>query len=161
MTKYREILRLISLGHSQQNIAVGCNVSKKQSIMFWNAPGKLTSLGRLMKTRTMLSLQRGCFLLQWSRFLQIEECLTSITSVRSSCATAWTRSFFGPNTWRNVASPATRLSCIHSSATPSNRMSRNGMRIYVPLEVLPTGRNYQPQAPAYIIEPDTGQMIPA
>ena len=29
MTKYREILRLSSLGLSQQNIAYSCNVSKK------------------------------------------------------------------------------------------------------------------------------------
>ena len=29
MTKYREILRLSSLGISQQNIANSCNVSKK------------------------------------------------------------------------------------------------------------------------------------
>ena len=29
MTKYREILRLSSLGLSQQNIADSCNVSKK------------------------------------------------------------------------------------------------------------------------------------
>lgn len=33
MTKYRKILRLSSLGLSQQNITNSCDVSKKQKIL--------------------------------------------------------------------------------------------------------------------------------
>ena len=125
MTKYREILRLASLGLSQQSIADSCGASKKtvnrvlkrakEINLYWpldenetdaviaeklfpSAPSKISS-GKKMPDFDYI--QKELFRkgvnkkLLWTEYL--EECVC----------------------------PARRRLCIHSSAIISNRMSRN------------------------------------
>lgn len=91
MTKYREILRLHSLGFSQQNIAYSSSVSKK-------------TVNRVIKRAKELSISWPLDDNQTDAVL--EEILFPKLIMR-------------------------HLSCTHSSAITSSRMSRNGVQLCI------------------------------
>ena len=124
MTKYREILRLSSLGLSQQNIADSCNVSKKTVNRVLRRAKELDISCHLMKAIPMLYLQKSFSRLQIKSH-PIRGCLTTLTFVRSCSVMESVKNSFGRNTWRIAEPMAMNHSCIHNSATTSNRMSRN------------------------------------
>ena len=115
MTKYREILRLASLGLSQQSIADSCNVSKKTVNRVLKRAKELQLYWPLEETETDAFLAENCFLLYRVKFLLVRSYPTSTTFRKSCSVTESTKSFSGQNTWRNVAGPAKVLSCIPSS----------------------------------------------
>ena len=80
--------------------------------------------GHLMQMKRMPFLQKNFFLLQ-NRSKPTNECLTTITSVKSCSAMVSVRSSYRQNTWKNVVQTAMNHPCILSSAIISNRMSRS------------------------------------
>ena len=81
MTKYREILRLKSLGLSQQSIADSCNVSKKTVNCVLKRAKELNISWPLDKSDTDAVLAKCFFLLQ-SKSNPINGCLTTICPQR-------------------------------------------------------------------------------
>ena len=124
MTKYREILRLKSLGLSQQSIADSCNVSKKTVNRILRRAKELDISWPLDKSDTDAVLAEKFSLLQIKSH-PIGGCLTTLTFVRSCSVMESVKNSFGRNTWRIAVPMAMNHSCIHNSATTSNRMSRN------------------------------------
>lgn len=82
MTKYREILRLSSLGLSQQNIADSCNVSKKTVNRVLRRAKELDISWPLDESDTDAVLAEKFSLLQIKSH-PIRGCLTTLTFVRS------------------------------------------------------------------------------
>ena len=126
MTKYREILRLKSLGLNQQRIAHSCNVSKKTVNRVLKRAKELDISWPFDKTIPMLYLQKSFFPLQ-NKSHPIEGCLTTLTSTRIYSETESVKSFCGQNTWRVAVRTVKNRLCIPSSAITSNRMSRNAV----------------------------------
>lgn len=126
MTKYREILRLKSLGLSQQSIADSCNVSKKTVNRVLKCAKKLDIAWLLDKSDTIVVLAEKFFLLQ-SKSNPVKGCLTTIISTTNYSATESVRNSCEQNTWRIAVQMAKNHSCIPSSAITSSRMSRNGV----------------------------------
>ena len=124
MTKYREILRLKSLGLSQQSIADSCNVSKKTVNRVLKRAKELNISWPLDKSDTDAVLAEMFFLLQ-SKSDPINGCLTTIMSTKNYSVTESVRNSCGQNTWRTVMQMARNHLCIPSSAITSSRMSRN------------------------------------
>ena len=126
MTKYREILRLASLGLSQQSIADSSGVSKKTVNRVLKRAKELDISWPLEPNETDAILADKFFPIRAkANIVEETACLTSTTSGRSCSATVSTKSSSGRSTWRNAASPAKSHSCIPSSAITSSRMSRN------------------------------------
>ena len=126
MTKYREILRLKSLGLSQQSIADSCNVSKKTVNRVLKRAKELDISWPLDKSDTDVFLQKSFFLLQ-SKSNLIKGCLTMLISTKNYSVTESVRNSCGQNTWRTAVQMAKNHLCIPSSAITSSRMSRNGV----------------------------------
>ena len=124
MTKYREILRLSSLGLSQQNIAYSCNVSKKTVNRVLRRAKELDISWPLDESDTDAVLAEKFSLLQIKSH-PIKGCLITLTFVRSCSVMESVKNSFGRNRWRIAEPMAMNHSCIHNSATTSNRMSRN------------------------------------
>ena len=101
MTKYREILRLRSLGLSQQNIADSCNVSKKTVNRVLKRARELDISWPLDENDIDAVLAEKLFLLQ-TKSHPIKGCPTMITAVRSCSATESVKNFCGLNTWRTA-----------------------------------------------------------
>jgi DNA-binding transcriptional regulator LsrR (DeoR family) len=81
MTKYREILRLHSLGFSQQNIAYSSNVSKKTVNRVINRANELNISWPLDDSQTDAVLEQ--ILSLPIRRVKSRECRTLPTSARS------------------------------------------------------------------------------
>lgn len=125
MTKYREILRLASLGLSQQNIADSSGVSKKTVNRVLKRAKELNIFGPLEANETDAVLVEKLFPSAQKQDVINKTVPDSTTSRRSCSEMVSTRSSSGRNTWRNAASPVTSLLCILSSAITSSKMSRN------------------------------------
>lgn len=124
MTKYREILRLSSLGLSQQNIADSCNVSKKTVNRVLRRAKELDISWPLDESDTDAVLAEKFF--PSANQVTSNKRMPDYAYIRKELLrNGVSKNFFGRNTWRSVEPMAMNHSCIHNSATTSNRMSRN------------------------------------
>ena len=119
MTKYREILRLKSLNLSQQNIADSCNVSKKTVNRVLKRAAELGISWPLEENDTDAVLAEKFFpsakqVTSHKRMPDYDYIRKELLRNGVSKKLLW------------IAVPmAMNHSCIHNSATTSNRMSRN------------------------------------
>ena len=124
MTKYREILRLKSLNLSQQNIADSCNVSKKTVNRVLKRAAELDISWPLDENDTDAVLAEKFFpsakqVTSHKRMPDYDYIRKELLRNGVSKKLLWTE-------YMEIAVPmAKNHSCIHSSATTSNRMSKN------------------------------------
>lgn len=123
MTKYREIIRLSSLGFSNRNIALSVPCSRNTVLKVLKRAQKLKLCWPLQDNQIDEALEKLFYPKLNSRpqkrmpdYDYIRKELLRNGVSKSSC---------GLNTWRIAVPMAKSHSCIHSSATTSNRTSRN------------------------------------
>ena len=125
MTNYREILRLASLGLSQQNIADSSGVSKKTVNRVLKRARELDIFWPLEPDETDAVLADKLFPSTLKQVSSTKR-MPDFDYIRKELLhNGVTRSSSGRNTWRNAASPAMNLLCIPSSASTSRRMKKN------------------------------------
>ena len=88
MTKYREILRLSSLGLSQQNIADSCSISKKTVNRVLKKAKELNISWLLDANENDAALAENFFLLPANLSYPLNGCLTSIIFAKNCFAMA-------------------------------------------------------------------------
>lgn len=123
MTKYREIIRLHSLNFSERNIALSCSVSRNTVSKVLKKADELNISWPLDETMTDDALENILFPREKSAtnkrmpdYAYIRKELLRNGVSKSSC---------GANTVRIAAWQVKNLSCIHSFAITSSRMSKN------------------------------------
>lgn len=127
MTKYREIIRLTSLGFSQRDIMASCGVAQKTVVKVQKRARELNISWPLDEAMTDTELQKLMFAKEnkvspnkrMPDYAYIRKELLRNGVSKSSC---------GQNTWRIAVPMAKNHSCIPSSAITSSRMSRNDVQ---------------------------------
>lgn len=124
MTKYREILRLKSLGLSQQSIADSCNVSKKTVNRVLKRAKELGISWPLDKSDTDAVLAEKFF--PSAKQVKSNKRMPDYAYIHKGLLrNGVSRKLLWTNTWRTAVQTVNNRSCIPSSAITSSRMSRN------------------------------------
>lgn len=124
MTKYREIIRLTSLGLSQRDIMASCGVAQKLSSKFKSVQKNWIWHGR-SKSHWQTSSCKDSSIKRKHLYLLTNEYRILRTSAKSCSAMESVKSFYGLNTWKIAVLTVRNHSCILNSAITSKRMSRN------------------------------------
>ena len=114
MTKYREILRLKSLGYSERNIALCCSVSRNTVAKVCSRAKELGIICLLHQIRPTRFFRKCYF--RKKKLLQREGCQTMNGSARNSCAMVSRESFCGTNIAKRPEVSENFPLCIPSSA---------------------------------------------
>ena len=124
MTKYREIIRLTSLGFSQRNIMASCGVAQKTVVKVQKRARELNLAWPLDETITDIELQKLLFKRK-IKCLPTKECPILRIFAKNYSVMESVKSFYGPNTWKTAVLMVKNHLCILNSAITFNRTSRN------------------------------------